>query len=354
VRWTGKDNPKGSGIASYDIQYRIIPQGAWTDWKLATSETQATFEGLDGYTYGFRSRARDAAGNVEVYRDEPDAYTSVDTQPPPLRVDAPQKGAHVNPGPVLVRGHTEPGIFVAVNDKRAEEANGVFTATVQASGRDFVIGVTAADPAGNVARLEITVQAAPRYNDVPMDHPAFTAIEYLSDQGVVSGYGDGSFRPNAPVTRAQLAKTLAIAMRWGLIKPIEPRFSDVDPGSWQYPYVETAVARKVMSGFSDGTFQPNAPVSREEAVHSLVLAARWKTGQSSTSHYVDGTSTEVLSPFMEAAYRHGIIAPDDDGSFHPRAPATRAVISTMVYHLLIDMIQENPPGTQDDQGDQGP
>src|SRR5439155_8439757 len=150
----------------------------------------------------------------------------------------------------------------AVNDKRAEEAKGVFTATVEAAGRDFIIGVTAADPAGNVARLEITVQAAPRYNDVPMSHPAFTAVEYLSDQAIVSGYGDGSFRPDAYVTRAQYAKTMGTAMHWGLIRPIEPRFSDVEPNSWMYPYVETAVARKIKQGYSDGTFRPGAPISR--------------------------------------------------------------------------------------------
>lgn len=350
VRWAGKDDPKGSGLASYDVQYRIIPQGSWTDWKSATADLQATFEGLDGYTYGFRSRARDAAGNVEAWSEEPDAYTAVDTRPPSLAVDTPQNGAHVQPGALLVRGRTEPGTFVAVNDRRAEEQAGVFTSTVEASGRDFQVHVTAADAAGNISRLEITVQAAPRYNDVPMTHPAFTSIEYLSDQGVVAGYGDGSFRPDTPFTRAQLAKTLASGLRWGLIKPEEPRFSDVAADSWAYPYVETAAARKVMDGYPDGSFRPNLPLTRAQALLHLVAAAGWKPKYSPSPHFLDVGTRHRLYPYLETAYYQGIVTPDEDGNFNPNAPASRAFVSTMVYNLLISMITENPPGLLDDQG----
>lgn len=350
VRWTGKDDPKGSGLASYDIQYRIVPQGAWTDWKSATSDTQATFDGQDGYTYGFRSRARDAAGNVETWRDEPDAYTTIDTTPPPLRVDTPNNGAHVEPGKLLVRGRTEPGAFVAVNDQRADEVNGVFTSTVDASGRDFAIHVTAADPAGNLAQMEIVVQAAPRYNDVPMDHPAFLAIEYLSDQGVVSGYGDGSFKPDAPMTRAQVAKTLATALHWGLIKPEEGRFSDVLTGTWMYPYVETAAARKVMEGYSDGTFRPNNPMTKGAAVKCLVIAAGWKPAYPSASHFLDVSPRNSLFPYIESAFIHGAIYPDSEGNFYPSATATRGDISLMVYGLLTNLMAQTPPNPGDDQG----
>ena len=195
VRWAGEDDPKGSGIASFDVQYRVAPDGQWTDWKMDTNQTQATFDGDNGFTYEFRSRARDSAGNVEDWPAKADTYTTVDNLPPPLNIQDPENGDYVAPGDVIVTGKTEPGTFVAVNDKRAEEVGGTFTSTVQAGGRDFVIHVTAADAAGNVSRLEITVQASARYTDVPVTHPAVKAIEYLSDLGIVSGYPNGSFRP---------------------------------------------------------------------------------------------------------------------------------------------------------------
>src|SRR5688500_8745035 len=191
IRWAGEDEAKGSGVASYDVQFRTIPNGQWTDWKTGAAETQATLDGQDGYAYEFRSRARDAAGNVEPWPDKADAYTTVDVRPPPLVIDAPTDGAHVAPGTLTVTGKTEPGTFVAVNDRRADETNGVFTSTLQAGGREFLIHVSSSDAAGKVSRLEVVVQAAPKYNDVKLSDPAFVAIETLSDRGIVSGYTDG-------------------------------------------------------------------------------------------------------------------------------------------------------------------
>lgn len=349
VRWAGHDDAKGSGLASYDVQYRIMPQGSWTDWKRATADTEATFEGQDGYTYGFRSRARDAAGNVEAWREEPDAYVTIDTRPPLLVVDTPANGSYVEPGQLLVRGRTDPGTFVAVNDRRAEEHAGVFTSTLDASGRDFLIHVTAADAAGNVARLEITVQAAQRYTDVPLSHPAFLAIEYLSDQGIVSGYGDDTFRPAAPITRGQYAKTLAIALHWGLITPQEPRFADVDPTSWLYPFVETAAARGVLDGYPDGTFRPSEGLSRAAAVRALVQAARWKLFTPKAGHFLDVNRSNRLFTYVETAYVHGALKPDDKGNFRGDAIASRGDSSLLVFGLMQDLVNTTPIEPSDDQ-----
>ncbi|MBF6613234.1 MAG: S-layer homology domain-containing protein [Chloroflexi bacterium] len=348
VRWTGQDESGGSGLVSYDVQYRTIPNGQWTDWKMATSQTQAALDGDNGYTYEFRSRARDAAGNVEEWPDKADAYTSIDTSPPALAIDTPVNGAHVQPGDLIVRGRTEPGIFVAVNNQRADEAAGVFTSTVQASGRDFVIHVTAADPAGNVSRLEITVQAAARYNDVSMSRPDFLAIESLSDEGVISGYSDGSFRPDSTLTRAQLAKMLAIAFQWGLIKPAEGRFSDVPGDSWMFPYVETAAARGAMEGYSDGTFGPTDPISRGEVARSIVLAAGWQISSTHTG-FSDVPADSSLAGYVATAHAHGIVTGDEEGNFYPSALATRGEVSTIFYSLMQALHPPAPAKPKDDQ-----
>ncbi|MEO8287986.1 MAG: S-layer homology domain-containing protein [Chloroflexota bacterium] len=349
IRWAGEDNPQGSGLASFDIQYRIMPNGPWTDWKTGTNQTQATYDGEDSYTYEFRSRARDAAGNVEEWPEKADTYTTVDTRPPPLIIEDPTGGDHVMPGDVVVRGRTEPGTFVAVNDKRAEENNGVFTSTVKAEGRDFLIHVSASDPSGNVSRLEVTVQAAPRYNDVPLDSPASRAIEYLSDAGILNGYSDGSFRPDTPVTRAQLAKMLVVTMHWGLIKPVEPRFTDVPADSPMFPYIETVAARGAMSGYMDGTFEPNLPVSRRNAVSSVLLAAG-KTQVNS------GTLLTNLPPGHWAAVcdvnpgARGNAKGDDSVTPCGTLPTTRADISLLVYNLRIALEKSESTTPSDDNG----
>ncbi|HEX8599303.1 MAG TPA: S-layer homology domain-containing protein [Chloroflexia bacterium] len=342
VRWAGEDEAGGSGLASYDIQSRIAPNGNWTDWQSATSQTQAVFEGQDGYTYEFRSRARDAAGNVEPWPDKAQAYTTVDMRPPALIIDTPAHGAHIQPGPVQVKGKTEPGAFVAVNDTRAQEAGGVFTATVQVEGRDFIIHVSASDAAGNVSRQEVVVQAASRFNDVPLTDPASEAIETLSDQGIIAGYSDGSFKPDTEVTRAQFAKFLAVVMKWTLIKPPDGRFSDVPPDSALFTYVETAVARGAMRGYTDGTFKPNEGVLRADAVRNWVQAAGWKPEYDYSGIFLDVPSGYLGAVYLETAFAHGIITPDEEGNFRPTAEITRAELSQMVYDYLKHTKQLEP------------
>ncbi len=67
VSWSGSD-PGGSGILSYDVQYRLLPAGAWTDWLMGTQETSHNFVSASGKSLAFRVRARDSAGNLEAWR----------------------------------------------------------------------------------------------------------------------------------------------------------------------------------------------------------------------------------------------------------------------------------------------
>jgi hypothetical protein len=86
VAWSGADPV--SGLASYDVQYRSVPNGVWTDWKTGTQETSSTFgpilpdSTIGGRTYAFRVRAHDTAGNVEAWPADSlgDAWTTLEPQ----------------------------------------------------------------------------------------------------------------------------------------------------------------------------------------------------------------------------------------------------------------------------------
>lgn len=346
IRWAGDDNPDGAGIASYDIQVRIAPKGDWTDWKTATSDTNAVYVGEDGVTYEFRSRARDAAGNVEEWPAQADTYTTIDTRPPSLIIDDPEAGDHVMPGMLIVHGRTEAGTFIAVNDSRAQENNGVFTATLQAAGRDFAIHVSASDPAGNVSRLEVTVQAAPRYADVPVGHPAFRAVEYLTDRNILGGFTDGLFRPNTAVTRAQYAKMIVTAMGWGLIKPFEQRFTDIPPDHPLYAYIETAAAHGLLLGYLDGTFEPNAAVSRSLALATL-LDAGGKT-LITGGNLISGLPPDHWAASCDPGAKRSTGANENVPC--GMASATRADASMLVYNLYRQMENLEIATPLDDQG----
>jgi len=74
VQWSGSDAT--SGVAGFDIDYQQ-DGGSWTRWRTGVTETSATFDGANGHTYGFRSRAIDMAGHVEAWPPSPDSLTTV-------------------------------------------------------------------------------------------------------------------------------------------------------------------------------------------------------------------------------------------------------------------------------------
>lgn len=78
VSWSGSDNPGGSGIRHFDVQFRGNG-GAWQNWQTATTATSATFTGQNGIIYEFRARAVDNANNVGTFPNNPQASTTVDT-----------------------------------------------------------------------------------------------------------------------------------------------------------------------------------------------------------------------------------------------------------------------------------
>ncbi len=84
VSWTGGDFD--TGLATYDVQFKDLHSGPWTDWITSTSTTSARFNGLPGHTYFFRARARDVAGNLGAYYadDEGDTYTTILLAPAPI------------------------------------------------------------------------------------------------------------------------------------------------------------------------------------------------------------------------------------------------------------------------------
>lgn len=81
VSWSGSDG-SGSGLKTFDIQVKDGETGIWTPWMQATGFSSATYQGLAGHTYYFRSRARDFHGNLEAWPINPEAYTRVETRQP--------------------------------------------------------------------------------------------------------------------------------------------------------------------------------------------------------------------------------------------------------------------------------
>ncbi len=107
------------------------------------------------------------------------------------------------------------------------------------------------------------VSAATVFPDVKETAPCYEAVKTLYEYGVVNGYPDGSFRPDEPITRAELVKMVNLVFDYQYSGTINP-FKDVESGFWYYREVLTAVEREYILGFPDGTFRGNVNVTREQ------------------------------------------------------------------------------------------
>ena len=102
------------------------------------------------------------------------------------------------------------------------------------------------------------------FSDLGTDLWCYKEIELLYNIGSIDGYGDSTFRPNAPVTRAEFA---ALAARWaGLDYSGDAKFSDVTTSHWAYGVINAAAAAGWVDGYPDGTFKPDQDIARVEVM----------------------------------------------------------------------------------------
>ena len=102
------------------------------------------------------------------------------------------------------------------------------------------------------------------FSDVAPDYWANKAISTLSNAGIITGFSDGTFRPNAYITRAQFA---AIAARFSVVTEDLPNpFIDVPSGYWAEDLIAFAADVGWVNGYADGTFRPNTYITRAAAM----------------------------------------------------------------------------------------
>lgn len=141
----------------------------------------------------------------------------------------------------------------------------------------FLVGYTGGTfgPERDMTRAEVTTMFARllteqieadktysnTFSDVPKGYWAANYIGYMQQFGIITGYSDGSFRPDAPVTRAEFA---AIASRFEKLTEGSKSFTDVPDTYWAARYINFAATRGWVTGYSDGTFKPENTITRAE------------------------------------------------------------------------------------------
>ena len=115
----------------------------------------------------------------------------------------------------------------------------------------------------------LTARAA-GFKDVAASYWAFDEITALAAKKVLAGYTDGTFKPAGKVTREEFAKMIVVAKGLSLLKPATPTFTDVLASRWSYGYVEAAVKAGYILGIGGHKFAPASQIKRQDMAVLLV------------------------------------------------------------------------------------
>lgn len=113
------------------------------------------------------------------------------------------------------------------------------------------------------------------FTDVPETHGNYKAISFVQDEGIVSGYEDGTYKPEQRINRAEFTKIIISATFSGEEIDIceeEHSFTDVSQSDWFADFVCTAKSHEIIGGYPDGTFRPSQFVNFAEAAKIVVGA----------------------------------------------------------------------------------
>ena len=258
---------------TYTYHTSVIPTGA----AITANKTDAQGKALAGATFVLEdSRGREAyqatsntSGTVRFTGVSSGTYTLLEKK-------APEGYVLSNETYTL----TVSGSRVTMNGKAYSPVTFVNRKAAELNRTDhfaFLVGYTDGTfgPERNMTRAEVTTMFArllteqieadktysSTFNDVAKDCWAANYIGYMQQFGIVTGYEDGSFRPDAPVTRAEFA---AIASRFEKLTQGSKSFTDVPDTHWAVRYINFAATRGWVTGYEDGTFKPEHSITRAE------------------------------------------------------------------------------------------
>ncbi len=167
------------------------------------------------------------------------------------------------------------------------------------------------------------------------EHWAKESIASLLLRGVLAGYPDGGFRPDASLTRAEFAKIISLGFDLPSRQGGAKSFTDLEPNFWAAPYIERAWKAGVVEGFPDGSFRPNDPVKRAEIAAMLCRVFSWPLiPQNTAPTFIDLDSAHWAFVYIETGAWQGAWDGYPDGDFRPEAPATRGEIASLIAPLV--------------------
>ena len=168
------------------------------------------------------------------------------------------------------------------------------------------------------------------FNDIN-GHWSQNNIEELVALGVISGYPDGSFKPDGTITRAEFATLLVNAFK---MSPQSGKIFADTTGHWAKDYIATAAASGLVSGYDTNTFGPDDLITREQIAVMIVKALSLTMISEETTFSDDSAVSGWAKDAVATAAANGLMTGYPDNTFQPLGSATRAEAVTVILSAL--------------------
>ena len=319
---------------------------------------------FDGWDYGnVTVSGPDASGNVTITVDSPDPTNNTYTFAADLTYTGGSSGgstryavtapSNVSNGAVTVspsRASYNQTVTITVTPDEGYELssltvtdrNGSTISLTKVSDTRYTFTMPRSAVTISASFAEEQLVSSLPFTDVSVDDWFYDMVEYVYDNGIMTGTSGTTFEPNATLTRAMMA-TVLWAME-GNPTAGSGSYTDVSSGDWYYNAVRWATGAGVVNGVGDNTFAPNDPLTREQMAVMLYAYAVYKGYDTAASTAAESfnDSGEISGWALTAmnwAVDNGLLGGKPGNLLDPTGSATRAEIATILRNFCENIVK---------------
>ena len=180
-----------------------------------------------------------------------------------------------------------------------------------------------------------------RFTDVPSNFWAYESITKMTKEGIMSGYRNGTFKPNDPLSREEAASLFSNMIGETPSIMLASSFSDITSDRWSSLAIESVERANIISGYGDNTYRPEQYMSRQEfavVADKFLHYQGYRTEDPTALDTIHFSDQKFIAPWAQSSVRElallGFINYSTKGLFNPEKYITRGEAAEITYRLL--------------------
>ncbi len=180
-----------------------------------------------------------------------------------------------------------------------------------------------------------------RFTDIPTNFWAYESITTMTKEGLMSGYHNGTFKPNDPLSREEAASLFSNMLGDTPSIMLASSFSDITSDRWSSLAIESVARANIISGYGDSTYRPEQYMSRQEfavVANKFLHYQGYRTEDPTALDSIHFSDQKFIAPWAQSSVRElallGFINYSKTGLFNPEKYITRAEAAEITYRLL--------------------